>query len=180
MEKEITHKELLVAFANYGFRKASMEDLSRVAGVSRQTLYKRFKSKQAVLDWAVTGFVEARGVRVQACLQNPDAGNNEALLMFYRVWMGELAPLLNTTPHGMEIMGLSTDSLKKSGVNTHDDYETMISEFLISRGLCKDQNSASETYYLLTMAAKGILFKESSEDDFASGMKRVLETVFPT
>jgi len=179
MEKNIDSREILVAFANYGFRKASMEDLARVADVSRQTLYKRFKTKQALLDWAVTGFVEARYGRASARLNRTDQSANDGLLGFYMEWMGELVPMLHNTSHGSEIMDMSTESLEHAGINTHADYEGMVTAFLIEKGLCRNLETAAETYFLLTMSSKGLLFKEKTEANFEAGMERIIQAVFP-
>ncbi len=40
----------LVAASQHGTRRLSMEDVARAAGVSRQTLYRHFGSKQQLLD----------------------------------------------------------------------------------------------------------------------------------
>ncbi len=39
---------IIAVFAHYGFRKTAMEDVAKAAGKSRQALYNRFGSKDAV------------------------------------------------------------------------------------------------------------------------------------
>src|ERR1700693_764032 len=41
-------------FARYGFRKTSMDEVARAAGVSRQGLYLQFADKEALFRQAVT------------------------------------------------------------------------------------------------------------------------------
>ena len=49
----------LKAFANLGFRKASMAFLAECIGNSRQTLYNRFEGKELILVWAVSTLSES-------------------------------------------------------------------------------------------------------------------------
>ncbi len=174
MEKPISFKNVLTAFANYGFQKTSMDDLARAAGVSRQTLYNRYKTKQAVLDWAVSGYVAERLQRAQAHLKMPNQSVGDRLVMFYKEWMGELAPLLHSTPHGGEIMDLSTDKLERDGIDSHADYERAVADFLADFGLYSDPANAREMAFLLTMAAKGLLFKFATVEEFEAGMQRIV------
>ena len=51
MNPDAEHFKVIEVFSNYGFRKTSMSDLAEAAGVSRQTLYNRFKSKEDILHW---------------------------------------------------------------------------------------------------------------------------------
>jgi len=180
MEKTIAFKDILTVFANYGFQKASMDDLARAASVSRQTLYNRFKTKQAVLDWAVSGFVEERTQRAIAYLKLSDQSVGKRILLFYHEWMGQLAPLLHNTPHGWETMDISLESMQRIGMDTHVDYERAVAEFLVENGVFADLAQASEMSFLLTMAAKGMLYKFNTVDDFEAGMERVIRMALPS
>jgi len=179
MEKNIAFDDVLATFARYGFRKASMEDLAQAAGVSRQTLYNRFRTKQAVLDWAVTGFVEARTQRAHGHLKLPGQPLGERLLRFYVEWMGLLVPLLHDSPHGSEIMEMGGESLENAGIDSHDDNERVIADFLIEHGLRPDPATATETSFLLSMSSKGLLFKCATTGEFEAGMRRVIRAVLP-
>jgi AcrR family transcriptional regulator len=48
---------LLTEFSNQGFRKTSMVALASAIGMSRQTLYNRFQTKELVLQWATSELV---------------------------------------------------------------------------------------------------------------------------
>ncbi len=39
-------KDLMLTFAQYGFKKTSMEDIGSAVGVTRQSIYKKFGSKE--------------------------------------------------------------------------------------------------------------------------------------
>ncbi len=45
-------------FLRYGYRKTSMDDLARAAGLSRQGLYLHFETKEALFQAAILGVIE--------------------------------------------------------------------------------------------------------------------------
>ncbi|MEW8525612.1 MAG: TetR/AcrR family transcriptional regulator [Candidatus Thiodiazotropha endolucinida] len=177
MERNDTFSKVLSIFAHYGFRKASMEDLARAADVSRQTLYKRFKTKEAVLDWAVEGYARENRERVSAELKNHEASLSECLLNAFARWAGEVVPLLHDSPHGAEIMDMGTESLRRSGEDFHADFEAEIAQFLMDRGVCGTKEEAADATFLLHMSSKGLLLKSLSSEEFQAGMSRIIRAV---
>jgi len=170
------YEKVLNVFASYGFRKSSMEELAKAAEVSRQTLYKRFKNKEAVLDWAVNGYTQEARLRVTSVLKNEEMTISECLFNAFSCSIGDAVPLLRESPHGAEIMDLGTESLKRSNPNFHDDFEKEIADFLVDRNVCKTKEIASDITFVLHMASKGLLLKSSTREEFISGLNRVIQT----
>jgi AcrR family transcriptional regulator len=59
-------------FLRYGFRKTSMDDLARAAGLSRQGLYLHFANKDALFGAAVLRLVEVSRTAARAALARDD------------------------------------------------------------------------------------------------------------
>jgi AcrR family transcriptional regulator len=59
-------------FLRYGFRKTSMDDLARAAGLSRQGLYLHFANKEALFEAAVLRLVEVSRSAARAALARDD------------------------------------------------------------------------------------------------------------
>ena len=55
-------------FLRYGYRKTSMDDLARAAGLSRQGLYLHFRTKEALFDAVVGHAVAATRATASAAL----------------------------------------------------------------------------------------------------------------
>jgi AcrR family transcriptional regulator len=55
-------------FSRYGYKKTSMDDLARAAGLSRQGLYLHFATKEALFEQAVRHAVEAMRTGSRAAL----------------------------------------------------------------------------------------------------------------
>jgi AcrR family transcriptional regulator len=175
MNQSAAFKNVLGVFAHYGFRKASMDELARAAGVSRQTLYNRFKTKEAVLDWAVEGFISETRERASAELKSSDASLATRLLNAFSRWTGDHVAILHDAPHGAEIIDMGTESLKRANADPHADFEREVAQFLKDRGVCRTRKEAEDKAYLLHMSSKGLFMKSRTTDEFQVGMARIID-----
>ncbi len=67
-------------FLRYGFKKTSMDDLARAAGISRQGLYLHFATKEALFKEGVLRLITATREASRAALAREDLGVEERLL----------------------------------------------------------------------------------------------------
>lgn len=103
MSDRISADLLLAVFARTGFRKASMEDLARATGVSRQALYNRFGSKAVLAEWAATSLIERSLADALRSLENPGATLVVRLFAALDAWAGQHMAMLRASPHGIEV-----------------------------------------------------------------------------
>lgn len=178
MDIETDFQRVMQAFAHYGVKKASMADLAKAAEVSRQTLYNRFGTKEAVLDWAVTGCVEQLKRRASLALSGPGSATDRLATAFDR-WVGDMVPVMRNSPHGMEVMDQGILSLQRRGIEPHLDFERLVERFLLDQNLCFDEQHAGDTTFLLVAAAKGLMLKSTTSAEFSAGIERILRAAFP-
>lgn len=103
MLDRISANSFLAVFARLGFPKASMEDLARATGVSRQALYNRFGSKAALIEWTMTSLVDRSLAEALRCLDSPGATLVARLLAALDAWAGQHMTMLRASPHGIEV-----------------------------------------------------------------------------
>lgn len=92
-------------FAQYGYRRTSMEDIAQAAGMSRPALYQYFRNKEDVARSLVAGFFARVAEDVEAALAVPGSPP-ETLERAFRAKMGPMKTLLVDSPHGSELMEL--------------------------------------------------------------------------
>lgn len=177
MPDDIRFHAILEVFGRYGFRKTSMDDLAKAAGVSRQTIYNRFGSKEVVLDWAVAGYVEQAYEKAVAALSDSDAAPADALVEAFMRWTGDGVPLLHGPGHGAEILELGMDAIRRAEDDPDARFGQALAGFLLERGLCAGETRAADIAHLLQMASKGVLLKSSRIEDFETAMTRIVATV---
>ena len=179
MNDNVAFEKVLSVFAHYGFRRTSMADLAEAADVSRQTLYNRFKSKEAVLDWAVEGLVRYAAAEAGVELRQEDVPLTDRLVNAFSKWIGESIPVMKNSPHGMEMMDLGIASLQRAKNDPVDRFETMLSEFLLESNICDTIEEARDKTFLFVVASKGLILKSASTEDFNNGMRRIIRSAIP-
>ncbi len=70
-------------------------------------------------------------------------------------------------------------SLQRQGMEPHLEFERIVERFLLDQNLCVDEQQAGDTIFLLVAAAKGLMLKSSTSEEFRSGMARILRAAFP-
>jgi len=171
MQRDPAYQRVLEAFGHYGFRKASMGDLAEAAGVSRQTLYNRFQSKEGVLDWAAGGFIGDSETLALAALAAPGA-LEDRLLGFFVEWIGSGAEFLSKAPHGAEIMELGKQARARTAPETEPRCRLALLEVLRAEG--REPGEAEELGFVLIMASKGLMLAARDTEEYAAGMRRAI------
>ena len=78
----------LEVFGRYGFRKASMDEIARSADISRQGLYLRFASKDALFRAAVRQELDTALGDVSRCLDEEGVGLEQRVVGALDAWLG--------------------------------------------------------------------------------------------
>lgn len=91
------------AFAAYGYRKTSMDDIARGAGMSRPALYLRYKNKEAIYRSLTQLYYDTTLATVTAALQAPGPVRDRVSAAF-AAQAGELVEAMLSSPHGVELM----------------------------------------------------------------------------
>lgn len=170
--------EILTLFATYGFRKASMGDIAKAAGLSRQSIYNQFGSKDAVLDWALTAFLSEVTDMTVRLLETSDEPADQVVARAFQAWTGDHVPLIRGTPHGAELLDKAIETATKSSPNYERDVADAVASFLWKRKVFSTKAAAEEATFVLSMASKGLLLKSDTSEAYASGMARVIKVLF--
>lgn len=106
MQGDIPLDPVVTVFARHGFRKTAMEDVARALGVSRQSLYNRFGSKQALADWATNALIQTSLAAALRSIEQPSKTLPERLVGALDAWVGQHMAALHASPHGTEIVAV--------------------------------------------------------------------------
>ncbi|MDQ7070484.1 MAG: helix-turn-helix domain-containing protein [Rhodobacterales bacterium] len=91
------------AFAQYGFRRTSMQDIAAGAGMSRAALYLHYRNKEDIFRSLAQYYYERAQQAVLAAL-TPVLPAHAALLAAFEAQGGEVMQTMLTSPHGAELM----------------------------------------------------------------------------
>ncbi len=101
-------KASLEIFARYGYRKASMDEVARAAGLSRQGLYLHFPSKELLFREVLNFLLERTLGAGKAALSDKSRPIAENLINAFAAVHGGYVDTLGTTPHLAELLETST------------------------------------------------------------------------
>ena len=94
-------------FAQYGYRRTSMEDIATAAGVSRPALYLHFRNKEDIFRSLAQHYFDTACTGVATALAT-EGPLDEVLLRAFHAKDGEAIAHLLTSPHGAEFMDVKT------------------------------------------------------------------------
>lgn len=93
----------LQQFSAYGYRRASMEDLARAAGLSRPSLYFHFGSKEELFRALVQRLHDQQLAAAERALEL-DAPLEDRVLALLAAQFSHFVALMAGSPHGAEIL----------------------------------------------------------------------------
>lgn len=151
-----------------------MVTLAETIGISRQTLYNRFESKEAVLEWAINELVNRLRADALVCLADAERPVATLLSDAFCHWLSPIVKLLRDGRHGDEFLGFGAGKRRLTRTDPLAGFTSEISKFLVRRQVRKTRSSADELAFLLVMAAKGLMLTSESEEIFHTGVARAI------
>lgn len=166
----------LTLFSRHGFKRTSMADIAREAGVARATLYLRFADKRAAFAALAASVIdEALAAAVAAWRDDAAfADNLEATILakdlrFFR--------LLRATPHGAELFDLDADLARAEASRLDAGFTAL----LIRRAEAAERDGADISVFggaaefaaFLSVTASGVKYETRAEDDYRAAIRRL-------
>jgi AcrR family transcriptional regulator len=159
-------------FARYGFRKASMDEVARAAGVSRQGLYLQFADKEALFRKAVTHKLTRQLSAAIAALSNERDSLDARLIAACDEWAGRYVGI--TGADAADLMCAST-SLAGATLSQYEaQFEKALSDAIAASplaGYCATAGFApTDLARALHATARGLKHSSKTRQEFVQGM----------
>ncbi len=178
MTDQDTVAAIVDVFARIGFKKASMGDIAEAAGVSRQTLYARFGSKEAIRDWAAVEFANDIVKRTVIELNVETTSAERCLKNAFARKSGDLVGFLKNAPFGSELVDMGMDAVRESKSNPDVVFEMALIRFLKDR-LGLTAKEAKEIAFVLITSSKGLMVTCQNGEEFDAAMSRIIKAAVP-
>lgn len=170
--RELAHAAIGV-FLRFGFRKTSMEEVARAAGVSRQALYSHFNAKEALFQAALLQVLEASLAAAALHLKNPRLTAEQKLVSAFDEWVGRFVGMAGSDAADL---AEATSNLGKSMVTEHEErFLDAIAKALRSLGVAGAYKaaglSAPQLARTLAATARGLKHQSRSPAEFSAGFQ---------
>jgi AcrR family transcriptional regulator len=174
----VTPKSIMMAFAQYGFRKTSMEDIARASDLSRQSIYKKFGSKEACYDQILLAYMADIYSEIFADLENDSAPPPIVLEgVFTRI--GQDAVAFANTPHGPDLMEDALRAADKTPERWPEMFKNRLAVFFDKHGFSKSWDHAEDIAFVMVTASRGSLIHAQTVESYCADMHRVFRTILP-
>jgi AcrR family transcriptional regulator len=159
-------------FARYGFRKASMEEVARAAGVSRQGLYLQFANKEELFRKTVEQVLNSQLKAAVAALSRREDSLELRLIAACDAWSGRFVGSLGAD--AADLMCASTALAGTTLTHYQTEFElaltraiadSPLNDFCTRAGLCPAQLA-----HALHATARGLKHCSGSREEFVKGM----------
>lgn len=161
------------AFATYGYRRTTMDDIAKGAGLSRSALYLHFRNKEDILRSLANRYFDEAHRDMIAAINQPNLTMEQSLLAAFMAKDGKFMQAVLTTPHGQELMdaGFSiTGDLVKAGEARLVD---ALADWLARRNIPAGLGSAREVAETIITAVKGLKTSARDLEEYRAGQARL-------
>jgi AcrR family transcriptional regulator len=93
----------LQTFGQYGYRRTSMDDIAREAGIAKGTIYLSFTSKEEVFQALSERLSQRMLAGAEAASRRPGT-TADKLAAMHAAWFGTYAETISRSPHAAELL----------------------------------------------------------------------------
>jgi AcrR family transcriptional regulator len=179
------HDAILAAattvFLRYGFKKTSMDDLARAAGLSRQGLYLHFDTKEALFKAAIVRLIAALRSAWRGVLEEEDASTEDRIVGAFETLHGMTLHEPGAAGHMQELLETARSLVGSAVEDLEPELITAVARLLTSSGVAASWVdvgvSAKELAENLWAASSGLKHTCTSAAAYRKGMRTAVKIV---
>lgn len=157
------------AFAAYGYRRTTMEDIAHNAGLSRTALYQHFRSKEDIVRSLTVRHFGQTAVAMEAALNIPGQSTEQALYACFVAKDGKIMDVAMSSRHGAELLdashSVSSDVVRAGNARAAD----VLASWIETRGFPPEMGSATSLASIIMAALYGLKSTSRTLAEFRAG-----------
>ena len=162
----------VAVFARYGFRKTSMEEVARAAGVTRQGLYLQFANKEELFRKALEHSLSSQLNAAVAALSVSEDSLEFRIIAACDAWSGRFVGSLGAD--AADLMCASTALAGSTLTHYESQFEAALTRAIADsplHGFCATAGMApADLARTLHATARGFKQRSASREEFVKGM----------
>ena len=164
-------------FAAYGYRRTTIEDIARAAGLSRTAIYLHFRSKEDILRNLTLRYFDECLAALAVALNAPGQDAETALYNGFVAKDGKYMEVVLSTPHGAELLdaglAISAELVRSAGERTAQT----LCHWLEARGLPDALAPAKSLAETIVAALMGLKSNSKTLAELRSGEAQLARLV---
>lgn len=173
------------AFSAYGYRRASVEEIARRAGLSRTAVYNHFSTKRRIFDALIESLHRRALSGARAAAASKDAAPRR-LLAALEAKFAFFYDLLAASEHGDELLQAHDEDAGEGDASFREDYLDLLSGILDStaeaRAAVRRIGTSREAAELLYLGAHGLQGEGAwrpTPNEYRRRLSRLVATFWP-
>ncbi len=161
------------AFATYGFRRTTMDDISQGAGLSRTALYQHFRNKEDLFRQLTRRYFTEVIEELDRILIAPSDDPAATLLAAFKAKDGKFMEVVLGTPHGAELMDAGFAIGGDIAAEGEAAMQAQLARWIGTRPTPPDLGSPDQIAHIVMAALKGLKAASASIADYRAGQARL-------
>ncbi|KUJ79596.1 TetR/AcrR family transcriptional regulator [Ruegeria profundi] len=166
------------AFAAYGYRKTSMDDIARGAGMSRPAVYLHYKNKEAIVRKLTEVYYSEKSAAVAEALATSGTVP-EVLTRAVQAQTAGMATIL-ASPHGLEMLdntkSMAADIIAEGEAKLAGLYADWLTQ-QAQAGRVKMPADAAETGWTITATLKGLKLAGAGAETYEKQVAQIASLI---
>lgn len=162
-------------FATYGFRKTSMDDIARKAGMSRPALYLHYKNKEDIFRSLVVAHYEKAALDVKQALVE-QGSISDILTRAFLAQTEDMARAMLSSPHAEELQDTGMTVIGDIVCEGEDALAKLYADWLRQQetaGVLSLKGPAEEIAATITAALKGLKMTAPDYDTYETRLRHL-------
>ncbi|QUS55287.1 TetR/AcrR family transcriptional regulator [Pseudovibrio brasiliensis] len=177
MKTNFDKKKALGVFAQYGFRKTSVGDVANAVDLSRQSLYKKFGSKEELFQTIIEEYSEEIGLQALEILEEKSDDTKSRILSALDTIIGQHVDLMRNSVHGAELVQMGEQVMSSVGKGLMPQVMLKIADVIIESYDDRTKDQAEDDAFILFTLAKGLSLTVSSYAEYKDGITRAADRI---
>lgn len=156
------------AFAGYGYRRVTMEDIAAGAGLSRTALYQHFRNKEDIFRSLSARYFSLCMAEMEQALQT-DGPAEDVLRGAFIAKDGKFMDVVLGTPHGRELLDAGFTLAAEVAGRAEAGMAALLAGWLARQGAADRLGDPTLTGATVMAALKGLKTSARTLDDYRAG-----------
>ncbi|MFN3723688.1 MAG: TetR/AcrR family transcriptional regulator [Paracoccaceae bacterium] len=161
------------AFATYGFRRTTMDDIARGVGISRSALYLHYRNKDDVFRTLAGRYFTEAMVAMEAALMAPGQTPEQALIAAFVAKDGKFMDVVLGTPHGSELLDAGMTLTRDLADQAEARKIAVLSRWLTALPMADGIGSPETVARTIMVSAMGLKFPGQTLDGYREGQRQL-------
>lgn len=161
------------AFATYGFRRTTMDDIARGAGLSRTALYLHFRNKEDLCRTLAERYFREALLAMEAALFAPGQTPEQALIAGFVAKDGKFMEAVLTSPHGSELLDAGISLSKDLAEEAQARKIALLARWLTALPMAEGIGTPEAVARTIIASAMGLKFPGQTLDGYRQGQRHL-------